>query len=252
MAPPELYKTGNNFWKNKEEGSCRQISRVYTSNSDSNFIEVKLIIPGELTLYVRTWQKQVGLSRASRICARSEIRCGEVKVEKIASTYVRNLDTDKCKVWLEGGEQAYRYKNHSMILLLKKAMTRKATFIIQNNVVCWIELHDGALRRASEHRKKPRNLLLETVDKTLEQVFTKDCARTVQGFIENNLHLTRQEIVEKPDVFSYGLRRLLGSGATVIEVLIAKNLYHKVGLKFEEKKGYEFPDYINELKKKLG
>ncbi len=174
-----------------------------------------------------------------------------MKVEKIASTYVRNLDTDERKVWLEGGEQAYRYKNHSMILLLKKAMTRKATFIIQNNVVCWIELHDGVLRRAREHRKKPRNLLLETVDETLEQIFTKDCAKTVHGFIKNNLHLTQEEIVEKPEVLSHGLRRLLGSGATVIEILIAKNLYQKVGLKFEKKKGYEFSDHVKELRKRL-
>jgi hypothetical protein len=175
-----------------------------------------------------------------------------VIVEKITSTYVRNLDTDKHKVWLEGGAQAYRYKKHSMILLLKKAMTRKATFIIQNNVICWIELQDGVHRRASEHRKKPRNLLLETMNETLEQVFAKDGARTVHSFIKNNLHLTPEKIFEKPRVFSDGLRRLLGSGATVIEILIAKNLYHKVGLKFKEKKGHEFPDYINELKKKLG
>jgi len=175
-----------------------------------------------------------------------------VKVGKIISTYVMSLDTDERKVWLEGDAQAYCYKKDSMILLLQKAMTRKATFIIQDNVVSWIELHDGVRRRASEHRKNLRNLLSKTVDETLEQVFKREGARTIQVFIKNNLRITRKEIVEKPGAFSSGLRRLLGSGATVIEILIAKNLYHKVGLKFREKKGYEFPDYINELKKKLG
>ncbi len=38
----------------------------------------------------------------------------------------------------------------------------------------------------------------------------------------------------------------------MIEILILKNLYHKLELKFENKKGYEFSDYINELKKKFG
>ena len=175
-----------------------------------------------------------------------------MKVGKVISTYVMSLDTDKREVWLEGDAQAYRYKKDSMILLLQKAMTRKATFIIQDNVVSWIELHDGKHRRASEHKKKLRNLLPKTVDETLEQVFTKEGARTVQVFIKNNLHITREEIVEKPEALSSSLRRLLGSGATVIESLIVENLYHRVGLKFEEKKGYEFPDYINELKKKLG
>jgi len=37
----------------------------------------------------------------------------------------------------------------------------------------------------------------------------------------------------------------------VIENLILKNLYSKLGLKFEEKEGYEFSDYIKELRKKL-
>jgi len=163
-----------------------------------------------------------------------------------------SLDTDERKVWLEGDAQEYRYKKDSMILLLQKAMTRKATFIIQDNMVSWIELHDGAHRRASEHGKKLKNLLPKTVDETLEQVFKKEGARTIEVFIKNNLHITRKEIVEKPGIFSSGLRRLLGSGATVVESLIVENLYHRAGLKFRKKKGYEFPDYINELKKKLG
>jgi len=64
--------------------------------------------------------------------------------------------------------------------------------------------------------------------------------------------LKREGIAEKPEVFSAGLERLLGSGAPVIEKLILKNLYVRLDLRFREKKGYEFSDYIRELEEKCG
>jgi hypothetical protein len=162
-----------------------------------------------------------------------------------------SLDTSNRKVWFEGDAQAYCYKKDSMILLLQKAMTRRATFIIQDNVVSWIELQEETRRYASEHRKELGNLLLRTVDETLEQVFNEEAARTIQVFLKNTLHITPKMIVEDPEVFSSGLRRLLGSGATVIESLIVENLCQEFGSRFEAKKGCEFSDYIEEFKKRL-
>jgi len=63
--------------------------------------------------------------------------------------------------------------------------------------------------------------------------------------------LRRGEIAEKPEVFSAGLERLMVSAARVIEILILKNLYRRLGLAFEEKEGYEFSDYVKELRKFL-
>lgn len=170
---------------------------------------------------------------------------------KIINTYVMSLDTCNRKVWLEGDTQAYCYKKDSMILLLQKAMTRRATFIIQDNVVSWIELQDEAHRHASEHRMKLRNLLQRTVDETLEQVFNEEGARIIQVFLKNTLHITPKMILENPEVFSSGLSSLLGSGATVVESLIVENLCQEFGSKFEEKKGCEFSDYVEELRKRL-
>jgi hypothetical protein len=170
---------------------------------------------------------------------------------EIANTYVSSIDTEKREVRLEGSEAVYHYADDSMILLLQKAMTRRATFIIRDNVVSWIELQDEAHRHASEDRKKLRNLLQRTVDETLEQVFNEESARTIQVFLKNTLHITPTMIVENPEAFSSGLRRLLGSGATVVESLIVENLCQKFGSKFEEKKDCEFSDYIEEFKKRL-
>jgi len=71
-----------------------------------------------------------------------------VKVEKISNTHVSSIDTEKREVWLEDSEAVYRYADDSMVLLLQKAMTRKATFIIKDRVVSWIELTEEVHTRS--------------------------------------------------------------------------------------------------------
>jgi hypothetical protein len=63
-----------------------------------------------------------------------------VKGKKIADTHVSSIDTDKREVCLEAIEATYRYTDDLMDLLLQKAMTRKATFIIKDHVVSCVEL----------------------------------------------------------------------------------------------------------------
>ncbi len=95
------------------------------------------------------------------------------------------------------------------------------------------------------------DLLLKVVDETLKQVFRETGTKVIYGLLENNSHLKREEIAEKPKVFSNGLKKMLGSGAPVIENLILKNLHRKLESKFEAKKGYEFSDYVRELRKRF-
>jgi hypothetical protein len=93
------------------------------------------------------------------------------------------------------------------------------------------------------------DLLLGVVDETLREVFREAGTKAIYAFLGNNSHLKLEEIGEKPEAFSAGLERLMVSAAPLIENLILKNLYSKLGLKFEEKEGYEFSDYIKELRK---
>ncbi len=71
-----------------------------------------------------------------------------MKVEKISATYVASIDTEKHEVCLEYSDSVYRYANDSMALLLQKAMTRKATFIIKGQSVSWVELEEEANSRS--------------------------------------------------------------------------------------------------------
>jgi len=122
------------------------------------------------------------------------------------------------------------------------------TFTRQNGVVAEVIGMSKGLYAV----EKLDNLLLEVIDETMKHVFREEGAKAICKYLGNNCHLKLDEIAEKPEVFSAGLERLLGSGAPVIENLILKNLYRKLGLEFEEKKGYEFSNYIKELRKRCG
>ena len=88
----------------------------------------------------------------------------------------------------------------------------------------------------------------EVVDETLKQIFKEEGAKAIYDFLTNHAHLKLEEAAAKPEVFSASLERLMVSAARVIEQIILKNLYSRLGLKFKEKTGYEFPDYIRELR----
>jgi len=108
------------------------------------------------------------------------------------------------------------------------------------------------VKREGEMRKRiggMDDLLLSVVDETLEQVFREAGAKVIYKFMENKCHLRREEIAEKPEVFSAGLEMLLGSARPVIEKMVLKNLHSKLRLRFVERKGYGFSDYVRQLKK---
>jgi len=106
---------------------------------------------------------------------------------------------------------------------------------------------DKACKRRT---RRLNDLLLSAVDETFKQVFKEAGTEVVYNFIENKCHFECEEIAEKPEVFSADLKRLLVSATSMIEKMILKNLYSKLELKFVEKEGYEFSDYVKELREK--
>ena len=102
------------------------------------------------------------------------------------------------------------------------------------------------LERAQK-RGRIGDLLVQAIDETLNQIFREEGASAIYGFLENVSQLKREDISSKTEAFSTGLRKLLGSGAPVIENLILKNLCHQLELKFVQKKGHSFSDYAKEL-----
>lgn len=99
-----------------------------------------------------------------------------------------------------------------------------------------------------ENRKELNIYFAEAVDDTLKQIFKEDGTKVIYEFLENHARLKLEEVADKPEIFSATLERLMVSAAHVIEKMILRKLYRRLGLKFKEKQGYEFSDYIKELR----
>lgn len=63
--------------------------------------------------------------------------------------------------------------------------------------------------------------------------------------------LDREQIPEKVDQFSAGMRKALGSASKVIERLILKKLYQRIGSTFREVSDLDFTDYVTEAKRRF-
>ena len=79
------------------------------------------------------------------------------------------------------------------------------------------------------------------VESILESI---DFGEVVLRFLELFTPVRRDEIAEKPEVFASELENLFGESAGIIEKRIVKNLYAKLGIKFQETAGRNFSDYI--------
>ncbi len=86
--------------------------------------------------------------------------------------------------------------------------------------------------------------LLEAVDEGL-LIIGDGVGHVIYHHVERSFNVRREEIPEKLDLFQKGLEALLGVGARVPEKLIARKLYDKLGVSFEEHEGWTLVDYVN-------
>ena len=93
--------------------------------------------------------------------------------------------------------------------------------------------------------------LLQAVDEAL--LVPGEIVRTaIYERIERSYQLRREEIPEKVETFHRALQELLGVGGKVMEKLIVRNLYRRLGLSFENHDGWTLVDYVNHAKASAG
>ena len=90
--------------------------------------------------------------------------------------------------------------------------------------------------------------LLQAVDEAL--LVPGEIVRTaIYERIERSYQVRREDIPEKVETFHKALEELLGSGAKVMEKIIAKSFYSRLGLNFIEYANCTLMDYVNHVKK---
>ena len=119
---------------------------------------------------------------------------------------------------------------------------------LRNIRVWWKSTKVPKRQNAAEDKEDWNSIFAEAVDDSLKQIFKEDGAKVIYEFLESHTRLKLKEVADKPKVFSDSLETLMVSAARVIETVILNNLYSRIGLKFKKKQGYEFADYIKELR----
>ncbi len=69
--------------------------------------------------------------------------------------------------------------------------------------------------------------------------------QVIYNRIRSSYGIGPEEIPEKLESFQRALRELLGTSAKVMEKLIAKNFYSRLGLNFKEHKDWTLVDYVS-------
>lgn len=89
-------------------------------------------------------------------------------------------------------------------------------------------------------------LLLGSIDDALGAL-GESAKQSVYIHIERNFRIARNEIPENLSQFQEGLEKIFGMGARLLEILIMKNLYSKIGHEFNMDKNQqlEFIRYVN-------
>ena len=93
--------------------------------------------------------------------------------------------------------------------------------------------------------------LNEVIDSTLKEVFSESATSIIYYYLEMNCKLKAEDIAKNIDTFREGLEQFLSSGALAIEGIITKRLYRHYKLKFENKEGYVFTDYVKDLRRRV-
>lgn len=103
------------------------------------------------------------------------------------------------------------------------------------------------------HKRSFEELLLEAVDEGLSSL--GDSSKQVVYFhLEKTFNLNRQEIPYKVEEFAEAIEKIFGLGAKVLEIVIMKQLYEKIGgvVGYDrERKDLIFTDYVAAIKQRL-
>jgi hypothetical protein len=90
----------------------------------------------------------------------------------------------------------------------------------------------------------------EVVNDTLNEIFSETAARIIYQHLEMNYKLKPEDVAKNIDAFKEGLENFLSTGALTIEGIIVKRLYKQFRVKFENKEGWTFVDYVKDLRQK--
>jgi hypothetical protein len=95
-----------------------------------------------------------------------------------------------------------------------------------------------------EKEKEFEKLFIEAVDEGLGTL-GESGKHMIFFHLDRSHSVKKHEIPKKPEAFARGLEKIFGAGASVLEKLILRSLYSKLGLEYEDVESCPFVDYVN-------
>ncbi len=92
--------------------------------------------------------------------------------------------------------------------------------------------------------------MLQVIDDGLS-VLGEEPKKAIYQYLLTMHSLPREDIPTRTGEFVAGIKKALGTASVVIERLILKRLYHRIGGTFKESQGLEFSDYVEEAKRRF-
>jgi hypothetical protein len=93
-------------------------------------------------------------------------------------------------------------------------------------------------------------VLLDCVDEGLS-VLGNEPRLAVYQYLATIHSLDREQIPDRIDEFATGLKKALGGASRVIERLVLKKLFQRIGSTFRETEDLEFGDYVRDAKRRF-
>ncbi|HZD12116.1 MAG TPA: hypothetical protein VE177_01180, partial [Candidatus Binatus sp.] len=93
------------------------------------------------------------------------------------------------------------------------------------------------------------DLLLDSIDDSL-LILGDEPRRAVYQYLATMKSLERKDIPYRLGDFESGLRSALGGAARVVERLILRKLFQKIGSVFKESNDYEFGEHVTEARRR--
>jgi len=91
------------------------------------------------------------------------------------------------------------------------------------------------VRNSSIEDAQFNTLLLEVIDRSLADSLGEEVRNVVYLYLKAVLFLKKEDIPKELVAFHAGLIKLFGSSATLVEDVIVKELFSKIGVKFSAK-----------------
>jgi len=95
-----------------------------------------------------------------------------------------------------------------------------------------------------------RKILLEAVEEGLSSLGDSP-KQAIFFHLETPFEIGNDNIPANLTDFSKALEKIFGAGAVYLEKLIAKRLYEKLGLEFQEAENWDFLEYIDNARERL-